>query len=77
MKNDMMSAHLWEERQQESVCLRKSREETLEEGLERRECLQQKKKKKHMRNQASGPRFPLSSEWVWKRAADKCVNYSS
>ena len=72
-----MSAHLWEERQQESVCLRKSREETLEEGLERRECLQQKKKKKHMRNQASGPRFPLSSEWVWKRAADKCVNYSS
>ena len=36
-----------------------------------------KKKKKHMRNQASGPRFPLSSEWVWKRAADKCVNYSS
>lgn len=46
MKNDMMSAHLWEERQQESVCLRKSREETLEEGLERRECLQQKKKKK-------------------------------
>lgn len=46
MKNDMMSAHLWEERQQESVCLRKSREETLEEGLERRECLQQKNKKK-------------------------------